>query len=188
MSASRRKIGQRSNELGVAEAFVEHLRAREGMTVTDFRPGEDRGDPDFLCLANGEPRGIEIVNCYGSQADAQALWNAGEAALYENIRGHVPVHGPDPELLEHASGNPLVAALERTMRQTPKTYAVKTWLVLNASGVLWPLYDDRSGPQVIAQTTKPVAVRGFLDVYVYLSGNGRRRFFRLSDQDPVAKI
>ncbi|MDP9223787.1 MAG: hypothetical protein M3P18_07995 [Actinomycetota bacterium] len=178
-SPSRRKLGQRAHELGVAEPFVEYLRSVEGSTVGELRVGEDRDDPDFLCVVDGAARGIEIVDVPMSDEDARALWTAGEAALYDDVRGPIPSVGPAPELLDHPSGDPLVAAMEATMRATIKAYAVQTWLLLNAGGVLWPVHDERDGPRVVAQLTKPAAFR-YLDVFVCLKGqSGTSHFFRV---------
>jgi len=176
---SRRKTGQRAREFAVAEAFAAHLR-ETGASVTDLVVGDDRNDPDVLCTVDGSARGIEVVDVPMSEEDARALWTAGEAALYDNVRGPIPTTGPSPELFDHPSGDLLVAAVDLTMRATIKDYAVPTWLVLNAAGVLWPLNTEHDGPRVVAQVTKPAQMR-FLDVFLRLtSQNGTSHFFHIA--------
>jgi hypothetical protein len=166
--------------MGVATRFVEHLQAVEGLTATDLRPGEDRDEPDVVCAVDGRAHGIEVVDCYPSDDDARALWTGGEAALYEEIRGPIQVTGPAPDLFKHPSGDPLVAALEVTMRATIKSYGMRTWLILNAGGVLWPWIDERSGPRLVSLISKPPEF-DYRDVYVCLtSQTGTYHFFRVS--------
>ena len=175
--ASRRKLGQRANERGIAERFVEFL-STQGIAISELREGSDDDDPDLLCRVDGETHGIEVVAVWQSKQDARAVWAAGEAALYDGVRGPIPAFGPDPELYKHPSGDILVAAVDFTMKDTIKSYAVKTWLILNATGVQWPLHTTLDGPRVVGQLQRPPQYP-YIDVYLALSGNAQTQFFRI---------
>lgn len=173
--SSRRKTGQRANERGIAERFVEFLQT-QGIAATNLREGKDAEEPDLLCETAKGPHGIEVVAVWQADEDARAVWAAGEAALYENVRGPIPAAGPDARLYEHPSGDILVAAVDFAMRATIKSYGFPTWLVLDASGVRWPLHTAHDGPRVVAQLKRPQHFR-YKDVFLALSSNGHIHFF-----------
>jgi hypothetical protein len=175
--------------MSIAELFVRHLLAYEGIAAVNLRPGDQAiGEPDSLCVVDGAPRGIELVDCWISAARASWALSMG----FEGLEGlGFFMSGPvDPRLHDETyagdlSRDVLVRVAETRMRETWKAYAMRTWLILNASQSIIIWHDARSGPSLVGQIRKPAGYP-FDDVYLCLAPDSwsadPRQFYREEGQ------
>lgn len=159
--------------------FVAYLESI-GIRLTDLRPGDQRNEPDAVVLEGGELRGIEIVDAWYSGADAKSVYGLVRDLEQRGIRRRELGAGFERRDFDHPSGDPFVSVLQRHLNDHGlKHYAMPSWLVLNASGVIAPLHTSADGPRLIQKLTKPARF-GYLDAYLCLSESADGpRFFRV---------
>ena len=183
--ATKTKADQTAHELFLAQEFVDHLATVELVVAVGLRAGDAAaGEPDAVCLVEGKPHGIELVDCWRSGGEARVTWDAATDAFHKGIRGMVASSSDLPIveqlLAPHPSGDELAAIAELRIQQTPKAYGMPTWLLLNGSQTIAPLHDERDGPSLVTQIRKPPRF-AFKDAYLVLARSWAqgRRFFRI---------
>jgi hypothetical protein len=185
MKLPPRRPKQTEHELDIATLFVQHLASYEEIVAVDLRPGNQAIDePDCMCSVNGAARGIELVDCWPSGARASWTWTARMVGF--DSSGLLSLVGPvDPRFLEEGdvTQDLFIRIAERLMRETWKAYVPPTWLILNASQMIIPWHDARSGPSLVGQIRKPAGYP-FKDVYLCLApaswSTDPRQFYRVS--------